>query len=76
MKSYVSFPAFSFSHLHRSAIAIATDYWLEDQGVGVQVPVGQEFLLLHVIQIGSGVHPTSYPMGAGDSFSGGKAAGA
>jgi hypothetical protein len=32
---------------------------------------GQEFSLLHVVQIGSGVHPTSYPMGTG-----GKAAGA
>jgi hypothetical protein len=32
---------------------------------------GQEFSLLHVVQTGSGVHPTSYPMGTG-----GKAAGA
>jgi hypothetical protein len=24
---------------------------------------GQEFSLLHVVQTGSGVHPTSYPMG-------------
>jgi hypothetical protein len=28
---------------------------------------GQEFSL-HVVQTGSGVHPTSYPMGTGDSF--------
>jgi hypothetical protein len=26
---------------------------------------GQEILLLHVVQTGSGVHPTSYPMGTG-----------
>jgi hypothetical protein len=32
---------------------------------------GQEFSLLHVVQTGSGVHQTSYPMGTG-----GKAAGA
>jgi hypothetical protein len=37
---------------------------------------GQEFSLLHVVQTGSGVHPTSYPMGTGGSFPGGKAAGA
>jgi hypothetical protein len=37
---------------------------------------GQEFSFLHVVQIGSGVHPTSYPMGTGGSFPGGKAAGA
>jgi hypothetical protein len=36
---------------------------------------GQEFSLLHVVQTGSGVHQTSYPMGAGGSFPGGKAAG-
>jgi hypothetical protein len=36
----------------------------------------QEFSLLHVVQTGSGVHPTSYIMGTGGSFPGGKAAGA
>jgi hypothetical protein len=29
-----------------------------------------------IVQIGSEVHPTSYPMGTGGSFPGGKAAGA
>jgi hypothetical protein len=29
---------------------------------------------LHVVQPGSGVHPTSYPMGTREYFSGGKAA--
>jgi hypothetical protein len=32
--------------------------------------------ILHVVQTGSGVYPTSYIMGTGDSFPGGKAAGA
>jgi hypothetical protein len=39
---------------------------------------GQEFSLLHVVQTGSGIHPTSSPMGTGGggSFIWGKAAGA
>jgi hypothetical protein len=49
-----------------SAFDIATSYGLDDQGVGVRVPVGKKFSLLHIIQTGSGVHPTSYPMGTGD----------
>jgi hypothetical protein len=35
---------------------------------------GQKFSLLHVVQTGFGVHPTSYPMGTGGSFPVGKAA--
>jgi hypothetical protein len=37
---------------------------------------GQQFSLLHVIQTGSRFRQTSYPMGTGGSFLGGKAAGA
>jgi hypothetical protein len=37
---------------------------------------GEEFSLLHVVQTGSEVHATSYPMRNEGSFSGGKAAGA
>jgi hypothetical protein len=59
-----------------SSVGIATGYELEDGGVGVRVPVGQEFSLFHVVPTGSVVHPTSYPMGTGDSFLGGKTAGA
>jgi hypothetical protein len=33
-------------------------------------PRGQELLLLHVVQTGSGVHPTSYTMGTGSYFPG------
>jgi hypothetical protein len=32
-----------------SAVGIGTDYGLDDQAVGVRVPVGQEFSLLHVM---------------------------
>jgi hypothetical protein len=48
-----------------SSVGIATGYGLDDRGVGVRVPVGSEFSLLHVVQTGSGVHPASYPMGTG-----------
>jgi hypothetical protein len=37
---------------------------------------GQEFSLLQIVQTGSEVHPTYYPMGTGGSFPGGKAGGA
>jgi hypothetical protein len=37
---------------------------------------GQEFLLLHVVRTGSGVHQTSYPVGTEGSFPEGKTAGA
>jgi hypothetical protein len=75
-----------------SAVGIETSYGLDDRGVGVQVPVGSrifstsvgivrlltkttEFVFVFV-QTGSGAHPASYPMGTGDSFPGGKVAGA
>jgi hypothetical protein len=45
-----------------------------NEGSDFECRWGQEFLLLHVVQIGSGVHPTSYPMCTGGSFPGGKAA--
>jgi hypothetical protein len=59
-----------------SSVGIATDYGLDDRGVGVRVPYSQEFSLLHVVQIGSGVHPTCYPVGTGVFFPEGEAAGA
>jgi hypothetical protein len=46
-----------------SAVGIATDYGLDEQGAGVRASVGSRCFLLHVVQIGSGIHPTSYPMG-------------
>jgi hypothetical protein len=51
-----------------SVVGIATGYGLDNRGVWVWVPVGQEFSLLHVIQTGSEAHPASYQMGTGGSF--------
>jgi hypothetical protein len=59
-----------------SAVGIATDYRLDDRGADFESLLGQEFSLLHVVQTGSGVHPTSYSIGTGGSFPEGKAAGA
>jgi hypothetical protein len=53
-----------------SAGGIATGYGLDESWWG------QEFSILHSVQTGSGVHPTSYPMGTGGFFPGGKAVGA
>jgi hypothetical protein len=60
-----------FMILQDSAVGITTCYGLDDQRIGVRVPVGSRIFSFHVIQTGSGVHPTSYPVGTG-----GKAAGA
>jgi hypothetical protein len=58
-----------------SSVGIATGYGLDDQCSGVRCPAGAEkFSLLHRVQTGSGARPTSYPMGTGVSFPGGKAA--
>jgi hypothetical protein len=53
-----------------SSVGIATGYRLDDQGVRVRVPEGSRIFSSHV-QTGSGVHPTSYSLGTGGSFSGG-----
>jgi hypothetical protein len=47
---------------------MATDWTTEGSEFGSGQ--GQEFYLLHVVQTGSGIHPTSYPMGTGSSFPG------
>jgi hypothetical protein len=52
-----------------------TGYGLDDQRVGVQVPVGSRISLLHIISTSTGDHPTFYPM-ATEGFPGGKVAGA
>jgi hypothetical protein len=46
------------------------------EGSEFESRLGQELSLLEIVQTGSEVHPTSYPMGTGGSFPGGKAAGA
>jgi hypothetical protein len=64
-----------FLFILESIVGTAAGYRMDDGGVGVRVPVGSNFSLLHVIQTGSVVHPTSYPMGTGGSLPGGKEAG-
>jgi hypothetical protein len=57
-----------------SVVSIATGYELDDRGVGVRVPVGSRIFTSPIVQNGSGDHLTSYTMGTGGSFPGGKAA--
>jgi hypothetical protein len=58
------------------SVGRGTGYGLDDRMIGVRFPAGTgNFSLRHRVQIGCGVHPTSYPMGTGGSFLGGKAAG-
>jgi hypothetical protein len=59
-----------------SAVGLATGYGLDDRGVGVRVPIGSRIFTFHIVRTGSGVHPTSYLVGTGAFFPGGKAAGA
>jgi hypothetical protein len=58
-----------------SVVGIATGYVCEDWQVGVESQWGPEFSLLHVVQIGSGAHPASYPIGTVGPFPEIKAAG-
>jgi hypothetical protein len=51
-----------------SVVGIATSYGLDDRGVEFESRYGEEFSLLQIVQTGSEVHPTSYPMGTGGSF--------
>jgi hypothetical protein len=54
-----------------SSVGIATGYGLDDQGVGSSSPGRvKQFPLLHIVQTGSGVHPTSYKMDTEGSFPG------
>jgi hypothetical protein len=53
------------------SVGIATGYWLDDQGIGVRVPVESR----HVVVTGPGAHPASYPMSTGDTFPGVKPSG-
>jgi hypothetical protein len=55
-----------------SVVGITTACGLDGEGVGVRVPVGSIIFSLQVVRTGSGVHPTSYPMGAEGSFPGGQ----
>jgi hypothetical protein len=59
-----------------NSVSIATATGWTTEGSEFESRKGQEFCLLYVVQTGSGVHRTSYPMGTGGSFPGSKAAGA
>jgi hypothetical protein len=52
-----------------NAVGITNGNVLDEQGVGVVVLGGQEFLFLHA-QTGSGAHPASYPMNTGGKSDG------
>jgi hypothetical protein len=60
----------SFSNLHyhvqkqvlRLVVGIATGYGLDDEGVGVRVPVGTRVFTSLYLETGSGVHPAYYPV--------------
>jgi hypothetical protein len=50
------------------AVGIETGYGMEDEGVGVRVPVGAKFSALHFGQTDSGAQTAFYPMGTEGSF--------
>jgi hypothetical protein len=60
-----------------SLIGIDTGYGLDDRMIVVQFPAGAgNFSLRHRVQIGSGAHQASYPVGTRGSFPVGKVTGA
>jgi hypothetical protein len=60
---------FWFQKYTSSSVGIATGYGLDDLGEReFEYRQGKKFSLLHIVQTGSGVHPTSYKMGTGGSF--------
>jgi hypothetical protein len=67
---------FVLSRSRDSAVGIATSYGLDDQGLRVRVPGESRIFSSLIVQTGSGVHQTYYPMRTGGAFPGGKAAGA
>jgi hypothetical protein len=74
LSTLIKFKTTSVSWSRDSAVGIANGNGLDNRGVGVRIPVRQEFSLLHVVQTGSGVYPVSYPVLTGGSFPEGKAA--
>jgi hypothetical protein len=55
-----------------SSVGVATGYGLDGQG---SILDGKIFSRLHSVQTGSEAHPASCPIGTGDDFPVGKAAG-
>jgi hypothetical protein len=66
--NYVS--PFSNFRSRDSVVGIPAGYGLDDKEIGVRVPVGSRIFTFHVVQTGSGVHPTSYTMDTGGTFPG------
>jgi hypothetical protein len=57
-----------------SSGSIVCDKWLDDWAIVVQSPArAKDFSSILCVHTGSGAHPTSYPMGTGGPFPGGKA---
>jgi hypothetical protein len=71
---YVSY--FESSRCRDRAVSIATDYRLDNQGVGFGVPVGERIFTSPCRSGRLWGPPASYPMGTRGSFPGDKAAGA
>jgi hypothetical protein len=68
-------PVVSYFQSRGSSVGIVTDYGLDYQSSGVWFPeVAVNSSLLHRVQIGSGAHPASYPMGTWVAIRGGEAA--
>jgi hypothetical protein len=42
-----------------------SDYGLDDRAIEVRSPTGADFFSSPCVQISSGAHPASYPMGTG-----------
>jgi hypothetical protein len=75
MKMKLSLYLIKYHEINRSqdsSVGIATGYEL---GSEFESRLGKEFFL-HVVQTGSGAHPSSYSIGTGGFFLGDKAAGA
>jgi hypothetical protein len=49
-------------------VGIVTGYWLDDQGVGVRVPVGYKIFTSPIVETGSEVYPISNLLGMRDFF--------
>jgi hypothetical protein len=70
----ISAPALLF--LSTSSVGMALGYGLDNRSSRVRFPArAVNFSLHHRVQIGSGAHSSSYPMGTRGSFLWGKAAG-
>jgi hypothetical protein len=75
-ENYILIIIYNIVRSRDSAVGIATAHGLDDSGSEFEPRQGKEFSLLRSVQTDPGAHTASYPMGTGDPFAGGKAAGA